>query len=453
MKMKFNKFTKTFLLFLCLISGISSAYSQVVYKAELKEDVGPNAWRTLKKAYDNAKEKEAAYFLVEMNTFGGAVNFADSIRTLLLNSDIATIVYINNNAASAGALISLAADDIFMQKGSSIGAASVVDGSGEVLPEKYQSYMRGLMRATAEAKGRDPKVAEAFVDPTVSLPAYKENGQVLTFTATEAAKAGLANAEIQREQEIYQLLNIQNPEVITHELTWIDSIIGLLINPMISGFLIMGILGGIYFELQTPGIGFALVIALISAVLFFAPLYLQGLADNWEIVLFVVGVILLALEVFVIPGFGVAGILGIVCVLCGLSFSMLANDFFDFKISKPGLLMNSFLIVTVAMVLSVVLMVLFGKNLMQSRAFKRLVLQDEQTAETGYTSSVKKIDLIHKDGVTRTVLRPSGKIEIDGVWYDAVALDGFIDVGEPIYVEKHENYNLFVRRRAEKPIA
>lgn len=444
-----HKFTKSILLFTFLILAFVSQ-AQSIYKTELKEDVGPNSWRIIKKSYDQAILDKAEYFLIEMNTFGGAVNFADSIRTLLLNSQIKSIVYINNNAASAGTLISLASDYIFMQTGASIGAASVVNPQGEVMPEKYQSYMRGLMRATAEAKGRDPKIAEAFVDPSVSLPEWKEDGKILTFTASEAVKANVINAEVKNEREVFQQLAINAPKVTTYQKTTVDHIIGFLVNPIISGLLIIGIIAGIYFELQTPGIGFAMVLALICASLFFAPLYLQGLADHWEIAIFVIGVVLLALEVFVIPGFGVAGILGIILVLCGLSFSMLSNDFLDFKISKPGLLMNSFLIVIGSMVLSVVLMVIFGKNLLQSSAFKRLVLEDEQRADTGYTSSVPKVNLLNKNGIARTVLRPSGKIEIDGVWYDAVALDGFIDMGESVYVEKHENYNLFVRRLSDK---
>jgi membrane-bound serine protease (ClpP class) len=445
-----HKFTKSILLFAFLIIAFVSQ-AQSIYKTELKEDVGPSSWRIIKKSYDQAIVDKADYFLIEMNTFGGAVNFADSIRTLLLNSKIKTIVYINNNAASAGTLISLASDYIYMQTGASIGAASVVNPQGEVMPEKYQSYMRGLMRATAEAKGRDPKIAEAFVDPTVSLPEWKEDGKILTFTASEAVKANVINAEVKNENEVFQQLAIHAPKVTAYQKTVVDHIIGFLVNPLISGLLIVGIIAGIYFELQTPGIGFAMVLAIICASLFFAPLYLQGLADHWEIAIFVIGVILIALEVFVIPGFGVAGVLGIILVLCGLSFSMLSNDFLDFKISKPGLLMNSFLIVIGSMVLSVVLMVIFGKNLLQSSAFKRLVLEDEQRADTGYTSSIPKVSLLNKNGIARTVLRPSGKIEIDGVWYDAVALDGFIDMGESIYVEKHENYNLFVRRLTDKP--
>lgn len=449
--MTLHKFTKTILLLVLFALCSTDMFAQRVYKADLKEDVGPNAWRTIKNAYSGALDEKADVFYIEMNTFGGAVNFADSIRTLLLNADLKTVVYVNNNAASAGTLIALASDHIFMHRGASLGAASVVNQSGEIMPEKYQSYMRGLMRATAEAKGRDPKIAEAFVDPAVSLPQYKEEGQVLTFTASEAVQAGVADAEVRTQEEIFNQLQISAPTVVEHKLTWVDKIVALLINPMVSGLLIMGIIGGIYFELQTPGIGFALLVAVISAALFFAPLYLQGLADHWEIALFVVGVLLLVLEIFVIPGFGIAGILGIIFILCGLAFAMVANDFFDFKISKPGLLMESFLIVTGALIMSIVGMVIFGKSLMRSSLFKRLVLQDEQRADTGYTSSVPKINLINKDGVTKTVMRPSGKIEIDGVWYDAVALDGFIDVGEEIYVEKHENYSLFVRKLSDKP--
>lgn len=446
------KFTKTFLAFLlCFVASLSFVAAQRVYKVDVKEHIGPNAWRTVNLAYKAAKEQQASVFLVELNTFGGAVNFADSIRTKLLDSEMRTVVFINNNAASAGALISLAADEIYMRKGGSIGAASVINQTGEIMPEKYQSYMRGLMRATAEAKGRDPKIAEAFVDQDVSLPALKPDGKLLTLTTSEAVKAGIANGEVENLAGLYTALQIDKKLVTQHEVTFIDVIISLLINPVVSGFLIMGIIGGIYFELQSPGIGFALVVAVVCGSLFFAPLYLQGLADNWEIALFVIGILLVALEVFVIPGFGLAGVLGITAMLCGLAFSMVDNDFLDFKLTQPGLLMNSFLIVIGAITLSIVVMFVFGKNLMRSSLFKRLVLQDEQTAESGYTSSQLKVDLILKNGITKTVMRPGGKIEIEGVWYDAVALDGYIEAGEQIYVEKHENYNLFVRKLADKP--
>ncbi|WP_257668063.1 NfeD family protein [Parapedobacter tibetensis] len=423
------------------------AQSQHVYRFDLKEDIGPNAWRTVKNAYTLAEEAKVDVVLIEMNTYGGMVNFADSIRSRILGSPLETVVFINHNAASAGALISLATDRIYMSKGSSIGAASVVDQSGQVMPEKHQSYMRGLMRATAEAKGRDPKVAEAFVDADVDLPNIKPAGKILTLTSSEAVKIKLAEAEAASMADVLVAEGFDNAQITVHKTTAIDKIIAFLINPAVNGVLILLIMGGIYFEMQTPGVGFALIVAITAAVLFFAPLYIQGLADNWEIALFVVGVVLISLEVFVIPGFGVAGILGIICLVSGLAFSMVNNDYFDFTITEPGMVFNSFLLVIASMVVATVLAVIFGKSFLKTRAFKRLILQDEQRSDAGYTSSKTHTELVNKEGVAKTVLRPSGKVEIDGKWYDAVALDGFIDIGEDIYVEKHENYSLFVRKK------
>ncbi|PPL02404.1 NfeD family protein [Parapedobacter indicus] len=429
------------------ILSVFAAEAQHVYQFDLEGDIGPGSWRTVKNAYLKAEGADVDLVLIKMNTFGGMVNFADSIRSRILDSPLETVVFINHNAASAGALIALACDRIYMSKGSGIGAASVVDQSGQVLPEKHQSYMRGLMRATAEAKGRDPKIAEAFVDGDIDLPAIKPAGKILTLTSSEAVKIGLAEAEVASTADLLKAEEISNPQITIHQITVIDRIISFLINPAVSGILILLIIGGIYFEMQTPGIGFALVVAVIAAMLFFAPLYIQGLADNWEIALFIAGIVLILLELFVIPGFGVAGILGIICLVCGLAFSMVVNDYFNFSISEPGRLFNSFLLVIASMVTATILMVIFGKNILKTKAFKRLVLQDEQRSEEGYTSSRRNTELVSKEGVAKTVLRPSGKVEIDGKWYDAVALDGFIDIGEDIYVEKHENYNLFVRKK------
>lgn len=429
-----------------LLATNISVQAQQVYRLDLKEDVGPNAWRIVKKAYTEAEQAGVDLMLIEMNTYGGMVVFADSIRIKVLDAPLKTVVFINRNAASAGALIAMACDRIYMGRGASIGAASVVNPSGEVMPEKHQSYMRGVMRATAEAKGRDPRVAEAFVDPDVELPDIKPAGKILTLTSAEAVRIGLAEAEANTIDDVLAAEGFRDASVLAYRITVIDRIIAFLINPAVSGILILLIIGGIYFEMQTPGIGFALVVAIIAAVLFFAPLYIQGLADHWEIALFAAGVILLLLELFVIPGFGVAGILGVICLVCGLAFSMVANDYFNFSITEPGMLFNAFILVIASMVVATVLMVIFGKSLLRTRAFKRLVLQDEQRAVEGYTTAHPNPSLLNREGIARTVLRPSGKVEIDGQWYDAVALDGFVDLGDSVYVVKQENYNLFVRK-------
>ncbi|MCL4642209.1 MAG: nodulation protein NfeD [Olivibacter sp.] len=423
-----------------------------VYQYYLSEEIGPAAWRKTEKAFSAAKAHHADYILIEINTYGGMLNYADSIRTKILESELKTIAFINHNAASAGALVALACDKIYMVKGASIGAASVVNPQGEVMPEKYQSYMRSLMRATAEAKGRDPRVAEAFVDPDVVLPELKEAGKVLTLTTQEALKIGMINGEVVSSTEILAKEGLKGASITRYQSTWVDSFINFLINPAVSSVLILLIIGGIYFEMQTPGIGFALIVAIIAALLFFAPLYIQGLADNWEIALFIIGIILLLLEVFVIPGFGVAGILGIIALVCGLAFSMVPNQNFNFQPVEPNQVMTSFVIVIAATIASIILCVIFGKSILRSSAFQRLVLADEQQSGKGYVSSVRNLNLINKEGVAKTALRPSGKIEIEGKWYDAVALDGFIDKDTIVYVEKHENYNLFVRKKKDDQV-
>jgi membrane-bound serine protease (ClpP class) len=417
-----------------------------VYQFNLKQEINPAAWRTTRIAIENAKQQKADVLLIHMNTFGGMLDYADSIRSAILTTPMKTVVFIDNNAASAGALIAIACDKIYMHKGASIGAASVVNAEGEVLPEKYQSYMRGLMRTTAESKGRNPKIAEGFVDPDLEIPNIKPKGKVLTFTTTEAIANGFCDAEASSIKELLTKEGLKSYDLEVYQPTLIDNIIGFLINPAVSGILILFIIGGIYFELQAPGIGFALLVSVVAALLFFAPLYLEGLADNWEILLFIVGIALLVLEIFLIPGFGIFGILGIVMIISGLAFSLILNDFFDFSVTSGERLTNSFLLVLLSMIGAVVVGAFFGGNILKSKMFKRLVLEDEQQATQGYQVRKPDMAIIGKTGFAKTDLRPSGKIEIDGNWYDAVSNDGFIENGTNIVVSKIENYNLVVRK-------
>ena len=420
-----------------------------VYTFEMKQEIGPAAWRLTQKAFAEAEKEDCNVMLIQMNTYGGMLDYADSIRTKILGSEMKTIVFIDNNAASAGALIAIACDKIYMKKGASIGAASVVNPQGEVLPEKYQSYMRGLMRATAEAKNRDPNIAEAFVDPNVEVPGINPKGKVLTLTTSEAIKIGYCEAEVNTMEAVLRAEGYVDYQISRHQESLIDKAIAFLISPAISGILILLIIGGLYFEMQSPGIGFALLVSIIAALLYFAPLYLEGLAAHWEIALFIVGVILLALEIFVIPGFGVAGILGIICIVMGLALSLVLNNFFDFTVTGSEQFTSALLLVAGSIVGAIVLSVIFGKSLLKTPVFQRLVLQDEQRSQLGYVSGRQREDLLGKEGFTKTDMRPSGKIEIEGKWYDAVAMDGYISRGSEIIVEKQENYNVFVRKKAD----
>ncbi len=467
-----NKLLITLTVFLLFVtSGVFSqqqSNKKLVYKLNIKQEITKATWRQTMQAFEAADSLNADVFLIHMNTYGGTVLDADSIRTKIMQSKIPVYVFIDNNAASAGALISIACDSIYMRPGGSIGASTVVNQTGEAMPDKYQSYMRSTMRATAEAHGkdtiisgkdtiykwhRDPLIAEVMVDQRVFIEGISDTGKVLTFTPLEAIENGYCEGLAESVPEVLQKAGIEEYTIVEYEPSWIEKIIGWLVHPMISGFLIMAIVGGIYFEMQSPGIGFPLGVAILAAVAYFAPLYLEGLAAHWEILVFVIGVILVALEVFVIPGFGVAGVSGIFLVFTSLILSLVNNVNFNFEgveISGVGTAITTVIVgVFGGLIISLYLSSkVFGAK---SGMFKNMALNTVQNISEGYVSvEVSLFKLKGKTGIAQTVLRPGGKVFIDGEIYDAVAENGFIDRGENIRVRKVEATQLYVEILEDK---
>lgn len=422
--------------------------SLLIYKFDIKKEIAPPVWHSTKKALEEAVVKDADYILIEMSTYGGMLESADSIRTKILNSPVPVLCFIHHNAASAGALIAIACDSIYMSTGSSIGAATVVDQEGKVVPDKYQSYMRAMMRSTAEATGRDPNIAEAMVDPRIKIEGVIDSGKVLTFTASEALKNKYCEGLADNIPDVLKLAGIEEYELVEQELTATDKIIGFLISPVISGILIMIIVGGIYFELQTPGIGFPSIAAVTAALLYFAPLYLEGLAAHWEILIFIVGIILIIVEIFAIPGFGVAGITGIVLMVTSLTLAMVNNIGFDFQPVNFMNLLTSLFIVIIAFLISIILSFYITKKMFsQNRMFGSLALETVQKADEGYTTADGHYkEMVGKKGTAHTILRPVGKVMIDGELFDATALTGYIDKGAEIEVAKYETTQLIVKK-------
>lgn len=420
--------------FLSTVLLLAQDKTPLVLHLTIDDVIDPRTSRYSALGLERARTLDADYVILELDTYGGVLNDADDIRTRILDFDIPIYAYINKDAASAGALISIACDSIYMAKGSSIGAATVVNQDGASAPDKYQSYMRSIMRSTAEAKGRNPTLAEAMVDEDIDLDSIAKQGKVLTLSVSEAIKHGFCEAEVTGIKDIMRRSGIETYELHKFELGVTERIISLFLNPVISGILILIIIGGIYFELQTPGVGFPLIAATTAAILYFLPHYLNGLAENWEIVVFIVGIVLIAVEAFVIPGFGVAGVLGFAFTLGSLVLVMLNNDFFDFTFVP-----NSDLFISIAVVISgllgaFILMFFGGLRLLDSHVMKQITLRNTQNKEQGFTSSVyTKESLVGKRGVTYTVLRPSGKVLIDNTIYDAYTRGNYI--GEKIEIE------------------
>lgn len=446
-----------------IISNLSIAADSLnVYKINIKEDIMPAAWRQVSRGFTDAKKQNSDIVLIHMNTYGGMVNIADSIRTCIINSKIPVWAFIDNQAASAGALISIACDRIYMRKGGSIGAATVVNQSGEVVPDKYQSFMRGMMRSTAESHGKDtlingtdttyrwrrnPQIAEAMVDPSLYIEGIIDTGKVLTFTADEAIQHGYCEGMAESVDEVMKAAGIDTYTISEYAPTTIDRIIGFLTNPTVSGILIMIIIGGIYFELQSPGIGFPLAAAAIAALLYFAPHYIEGVADYWELLIFLIGVILVLVEVFAIPGFGVAGVSGIILIIAGLTLAMVDNDLFR---GMEGsfrwlLIIKPFCIVLVALLFGLIGAIYLSKKFFTTSLLPNISMGTNLNETDGYVgvdTSIKS--QVGKTGVALSVLRPSGKVEIDGEVYDAVSSYGFIEKGQKVKVINDEAGQLYV---------
>jgi len=418
-----------------------------VYTFKIDKDIDPAMNRRVKVALEEAEKLKADLILIEMDTYGGAVTDADEIRTRILELKIPVYVFINKDAASAGALISIASDSIYMAPGASIGAATVVNGvDGAAAPDKYQSYMRSMMRSTAEATGRDPKIAEAMVDEKIEIEGISEAGSVITFSVSEAIKYGFCEGEYGSAQEILAAQGYQTADVTAYEEDTIDQIISFFLSPAISGVLILIIIGGIYFELQTPGIGFPLLAAIVATLLYFIPYYLNGLADNWEILMFFIGIILLAVELFIIPGFGVFGVVGIVMILGGLVLGMLPNEDFNFDFVPASQLFGALLTVILAALGSVGLVFWLTPKVNEWGAFRHITLASTQERAQGYTSSFYSDSLKGKNGIVHSRLRPSGKVEIEGEIYDAYSRGEFVEQGEKITVISTEGTSLRVKK-------
>lgn len=440
---------KLFLLCLIgLIPALTNAQNEKkkVMVMEIKAEIDPRMARYVKLALEHAETTKADIIVIDMDTFGGGLSDAKEIVDRLMSVKVPLWVFINSDAASAGALISIACDSIYMAPGATIGAATVVDGSGGAAPDKYQSYMRSIMRSTAEENGRDPRIAEGMVDEKIVIDSIKQAGKVITFTTSEAIANGYCEAKVESIADILKRNKIESYDIETYQLSTAEKIIAIFLNPFISGILILVIIGGLYFELQTPGVGFPLIAAITALALYLVPYYLNGLADYWEIIALFIGVLLIAAEIFVIPGFGIAGIAGISLTVISLILIMLNNDFFNFEfVPLENIIAASFAMMG-GLVGGGLLLFFGGARFTKTKAFQRMALTETQQVSDGYTVNSFNSNLLGKVGKAHTILRPSGKVLIDDEVYDAFTRGDFVEQGDTIEVIGTEGVTLKVKK-------
>jgi membrane-bound serine protease (ClpP class) len=419
--------------------------SAVVYVVPIEGVVDLGLAPYVRRILQQAEEERAAAVVLEINTFGGRVDAAVQIRDSVLTAPVQTVAFVNKRAISAGALIALSAEKIVMAGGSTIGAATPVQmgqqGATQPVEEKTVSYVRKEFRATAESRKRPPLVAEAMVDADVAIPDLIEKGKLLTLTTDEALAQKIADFRADSLEDALGQLGLAGAEIRRPPVNWAENIVRFLTHPIVSSLLITVALLGIIIELRTPGFGLAGGLGVLSLVAFFWGHWLVQLAGWEEVLLVVAGILLLGLEIFVIPGFGIAGVLGIGALLGGLILSMTgggANAEFILRIA--GRVVSS---LVVALIGSLVLL-RFMPRLPLAR---RLVLETDLEASEGYASAPETDHRwLGKTGHATSPLRPAGIAELEGERVDVVSEGELIAAGEPIKVVRVDGNRIVVRR-------
>jgi membrane-bound serine protease (ClpP class) len=421
---------KSILVFLFLSILLFPQSKQTVFYAHINGEIDLGKAPFVRRVISTAEEAHASAIVFEINTFGGRVDAATQIKDAILESGVPTVAFINKRAVSAGALISLACRTIIMSPGSIIGASTVVDQEGKKQSEKYQSYMRSEMRSTAEKNGRRGDLAEAMVDERVVIPGIDDSTKLLSLTYQEAESFGMCDTVLDKRDEILNFLSLPNAEVVEVESNWAESLVAFLNTPFISSLLIIIGMIGVYSELKAPGLGFPGVAGLIAFTLFFGSSYILQIASSLNIILFIVGLILLILEIFVIPGFGITGITGIALIIGSIFFSLFKiGPVFDHHAFQIAILQMAG-----ALVVSVTVISLLVRYLPKSDRFLKLALHDNVSASDGFTASTDFTSIVGKSGETVTPLRPAGKVLVDGKVYDVVTGGGFVEAKRTIKI-------------------
>jgi membrane-bound serine protease (ClpP class) len=383
----------------------------------------------------------AAAVILDIETPGGRVDAAERIVDAVSDSEVPVFAYVNRRAISAGAMISLAAVEIFMRPGATLGASTPVDGTGEKAPEKIVSVMRSSMRALAEARGLDPAVAEAMVDEEIEVAGIVEAGRLLTLTYSDAAAIGYATV-VDDWDALMANLGLQGREVREQRVNWAERTVRFLSHPVVAPFLLsLGFLG-LLVEIKTPGFGVAGAAGVLSLALFFGSHMIIGLAGAEGVILFGAGILLLMVEVFLLPGVGVFAILGGAAMLIGVYLSLLGG------IPVAADFARASSVLAAAVLLILVSSWALIRHLPQNRRLTRLgiFLGTATDRETGYTSAIRRSDLPGRTGHALTDLRPSGTGLFGDERVDVVADSEWIEAGSPIRIMSSEGYRHVVRR-------
>ncbi|ADU29860.1 NfeD family protein [Evansella cellulosilytica] len=406
---------------------------KLVYYIPVEQEVERGLVAFLQRSINTALEDGADHIVFEINTPGGLVAAANEIAALIENTPTPTTAFVIDEAMSAGAYISLKADQIVMVPGARMGAAQVISGGdGNAADDKAHSAWLATMKAAAEGNDRDPLYALAMADPSIDLPEYRAGvDDLLSLTASEALEVGYAEAIASNREELLQFLGLENAREQEMEVSFAEQIARFVTNPIVISILLSVASLGLVLELYSPGFGVPGIMGASALFLFFFGHHVAGFAGMETFILFAVGVVLLLIEIFV-PGFGIFGIIGIGAIIGSMvlaSYSM-------------SVVLTSLLI---AAILTIIVSIIFFKYVGYKGPLKRVVLKDSIKTEEGYISNVTRSEIVGRTGEALTALRPSGTALIEDERLDVVSEGGFIAKGSKVKVVSTSGSRIVVR--------
>lgn len=441
-------------LILIFLSFVTLLKSETVYRVPIQSTIDLGLPNYIERSIEEAVNDNADAIIFDLNTFGGRVDGATQIKDEILNSPILTVAFINKRAISAGALISLSCDKIYMTSGGTIGAATAVDMSGNKGSEKVISYMREEMASTAESNGRSSDIARGMVDEDLYFDYLfidgdsiyvddiegRKAGKLISLTTNQAIKYSISDGSVETFKDLLKEINLENAKIVDFSINWTESLRRFLTDPTVSSLLMtLGFLG-LLFEIQSPGWGIPGSIGILSLLLFFGSTIDTGLATGPELIVVGIGILLLLLEFFIIPGFGLLGISGLIVILGGLFMLLipenpLTNDYnsasWAFAISTIGGIISIFLIF---------------RLLSKTKLWEKLTLPTSQKSSEGYNTSIGLEGFVGKLGTSTSDLRPSGWGDFDSKKLFVVTEGEFVDRKEKIEILSVDGNRIVVRK-------
>lgn len=411
---------------------------RIVVSGTVENGLAPYVARGLREA----KAAGAAAAILDIDTPGGRIDAAERIADAVRASSVPVYAYVNPRAFSAGALIALSTAGIYMRPGAVLGAATPVDGQGVKASEKVVSAMRAEFRALAEQRGLDPRVAEAMVDERLSVPGVKEAGELLTLSTNEALRLGYAKASVGNEADLLREIGFPGARLVSIDPNWAEQLVGFLTNPLVAPLLLSLGLLGLVFEIKHGAFGLGGLLSVASLGLFFGSSFVLGLA-GWEVVLLLgLGLVALLVEVFILPGFGAAGMLALVAFAAATVLAMVGASPTAGDVAQALAVLGASLVITVAVAYA------WLRHLPTSGRFAGLFLRHSADREDGYVSALPRGDLVGQDGVAVTDLRPAGLAQIGAERVDVVTEGEYVLQGTPVRVLRSEGYRHIVRGTA-----